>query len=151
VRLSTKANYAVRAILDLVLHEHEGPVSIQQIAHRQQISHSYLEQLFRKLRRGKLVESVRGSRGGYKMRLPVDQVTLAHVLEIVNETLEPAACLDGRKKCNYCDMCMTRVVWKRLGEHIRVFLDSITIEQLRREAVETGRILDLSDKRMPKA
>lgn len=146
MRLSTRANYAVRAILDLALHEHEGPVSIQQIAHRQQISHSYLEQLFRKLRGGKLVESVRGARGGYTMAVPPDQVTLADILEIVNETIEPASCLNGRKKCDHSSKCMTRVVWKRLGEHIQLFLKSITLEQLRNEAITTGRTLDLSDK-----
>jgi DNA-binding IscR family transcriptional regulator len=85
------------------------------------------------------------------MGLPADQVTLAQILEIVNETIEPAACLNGRKKCDHSNKCMTRIVWKRLGEHIQMFLSSITLEQLRKEAIETGRILDLSDKEMPVA
>lgn len=133
MRLSTRAHYAVRAVLDLALHATDGPVAIQEIARRQAISSSYLEQLFVKLRRGRVIRSVRGARGGYQLACPADQVHLAQIIELVDEPLEPVACLDGRKPCDLADQCITQSVWRRLGEHIRSFLSSITLEQLLQE------------------
>jgi Rrf2 family transcriptional regulator, iron-sulfur cluster assembly transcription factor len=138
VRLSTRAHYAVRAILDLALHSTHGPVAIQEIARRQAISPSYLEQLFVKLRRGQIIRSVRGARGGYQLARPADQVHLADIIELVDEPLQPVACLDGRKDCARASDCLTRNVWRRLGNHIRTFLTSITVDQLVREIHQRG-------------
>jgi Rrf2 family transcriptional regulator, iron-sulfur cluster assembly transcription factor len=138
VRLSTRAHYAVRAILDLALHSTHGPVAIQEIARRQAISPSYLEQLFVKLRRGQIIRSVRGARGGYQLARPADQVHLADIIELVDEPLQPVACLDGRKDCARASDCLTRNVWRRLGHHIRTFLTSITVDQLVREIHQRG-------------
>ena len=138
MRLSTRAHYAVRAILDLALHSSQGPVAIQEIARRQAISSSYLGQLFVKLRRGQIIRSVRGARGGYQLARPADQVHLADIIELVDEPLQPVACLDGRKDCAQASHCITRNIWRQLGNHIRTFLSSITVEQLVREIHQSG-------------
>jgi Rrf2 family transcriptional regulator, iron-sulfur cluster assembly transcription factor len=133
VRLSTRAHYAVRAVLDLALHSQHGPVAIQEIARRQAISSSYLEQLFVKLRRGQLIRSIRGARGGYQLARPAADVHLADIIMLVDEPLQPVACLDGQKDCDLASQCVTQDVWRQLGDHIRTFLSSITVDQLMRE------------------
>ncbi len=100
MRLSTRAHYAVRAVLDLALHSQHGPVAIQEIARRQAISSSYLEQLFVKLRRGQLIRSIRGARGGYQLARPAEDVHLADIIHASGRTLQPVACLDGQKDCD---------------------------------------------------
>jgi Rrf2 family transcriptional regulator, iron-sulfur cluster assembly transcription factor len=138
VRLSTRAHYAVRAILDLALHATEGPVAIQEIARRQAISSSYLEQLFVKLRRGRIIRSVRGARGGYLLARPADQVHLADIIDLVDEPLQPVACLDGQKDCTRASHCITQDIWRQLGNHIRTFLTSITVDQLVHQIRQRG-------------
>ncbi len=145
MRLSTRAHYAVRAILDLALHSTHGPVAIQEIARRQAISSSYLEQLFVKLRRGRLVRSIRGARGGYQLARPADQVHLADIIELVDEPLQPVACLDGEKDCTRSNDCITRGIWRQLGNHIRTFLSSITVDQLVRESLQRGTTIPGND------
>lgn len=142
MRLSTRAHYAVRAVLDLALHSTHGPVAIQEIARRQAISSSYLEQLFVKLRRGQIIRSVRGARGGYQLARPADQVHLADIIELVDEPLEPVACLDGQKDCARASHCITQNIWRRLGNHIRTFLSSVTVDQLVRETHQRGTTLE---------
>ena len=139
MRLSTRAHYAVRAVLDLALHSQHGPVAIQEIARRQAISSSYLEQLFVKLRRGQLIRSIRGARGGYQLARPAEDVHLADIIMLVDEPLQPVACLDGRKDCDLASQCVTQDVWRQLGDHIRTFLSSITVDQLVREMRERSR------------
>jgi len=138
VRLSTRAHYAVRAVLDLALHSNHGPVAIQEIARRQAISPSYLEQLFVKLRRGNLIRSIRGSRGGYQLARPAEQVHLADIIQLVDEPLQPVACLDGQKDCDLADRCFTQNIWRQLGNHIHSFLSSITLDQLLQEMRQNG-------------
>jgi Rrf2 family transcriptional regulator, iron-sulfur cluster assembly transcription factor len=138
VRLSTRAHYAVRAVVDLALHSTQGPVAIQEIARRQAISSSYLEQLFVKLRRGQLIRSIRGARGGYQLARPADQVHLADIIELVDEPLQPVACLDGQKDCDRASRCITQDIWRQLGQHIRAFLTSITVDQLVRDIHPAG-------------
>jgi Rrf2 family transcriptional regulator, iron-sulfur cluster assembly transcription factor len=139
VRLSTRAHYAVRAVLDLALHSQHGPVAIQEIARRQAISSSYLEQLFVKLRRGQLIRSIRGARGGYQLARPAEDVHLADIIMLVDEPLQPVACLDGQKDCDLASQCVTQDVWRQLGDHIRTFLSSITVDQLVREMRDRSR------------
>lgn len=139
MRLSTRAHYAVRAVLDLALHSQHGPVAIQEIARRQAISSSYLEQLFVKLRRGQLIRSIRGARGGYQLARPAEDVHLADIIMLVDEPLQPVACLDGQKDCDLASQCVTQDVWRQLGDHIRTFLSSITVDQLVREMRDRSR------------
>jgi len=134
MRLSTKAQYAVRAMVSLSLHADEGPVSIKDISAREAISLPYLEQLFVKLRRGAIVTSVRGPGGGYRLARPAAEIRVDEIIDSVEETLVPVSCMDDQGCCVCDDQCVTHNVWQGLGERIRSFLASITLEDLTREA-----------------
>ncbi|ORJ61550.1 transcriptional regulator [Geothermobacter hydrogeniphilus] len=136
MRLSTKAQYAVRAMVSLSLHHEEGPVSIKDISAREAISLPYLEQLFVKLRRGEIVTSVRGPGGGYRLARPADEIRVDQIIDSVEETLVPVSCMDADGSCQCDEQCVTHNVWQGLGERIRSFLSSITLEDLTREARE---------------
>ncbi|GAB4164045.1 MAG: Rrf2 family transcriptional regulator [Geothermobacteraceae bacterium] len=136
MRLSTKAQYAVRAMVSLSLHGDEGPVSIKDISARESISLPYLEQLFVKLRRGEIVTSVRGPGGGYRLARPADQIRVDEIIDSVEESLVPVSCMDEKGRCVCDDHCVTHNVWQGLGERIRSFLASITLDDLTREARE---------------
>lgn len=144
MRLSTKAQYAVRAMVSLNLFTDGSPVSIKDIALREDISLSYLEQLFVKLRRGAIVRSVRGPGGGYVLARPADQIRVDEIIDSVEETLVPVSCMDDDGKCSCSDQCVTHTVWQGLGERIRQFLSSINLDDLTREA--RGRLKDRSQK-----
>lgn len=136
MRLSTKAQYAVRAMVSLSLHHEDGPVSIKDISSREDISLPYLEQLFVKLRRGEIVTSVRGPGGGYRLARPAVDIRVDQIIDSVEETLVPVSCMDADGTCQCDDHCVTHNVWQGLGERIRSFLGSITLEDLTREAQE---------------
>ena len=110
MRLTTKGRYAVTAMLDLALHSNHGPVSLADISHRQEISLSYLEQLFAKLRRNELVSSVRGPGGGYKLYRPSSQIFVAEIIDAVNESYEATACR-GSGNCQHGEICLTHTLW----------------------------------------
>lgn len=134
MRLSTKAQYAVRAMVSLNLYSNEGPVSIKDISAREEISAPYLEQLFVKLRRGGMVESVRGPGGGYRLARSAGQIRVDEIIDSVEETLAPVSCMDQQGRCRCNDQCATHSVWAGLSERIRQFLASMTLEDLTREA-----------------
>jgi Rrf2 family iron-sulfur cluster assembly transcriptional regulator len=133
MRLSTKAQYAVRAMVSLNLHAGESPVSIRDISTREDISLNYLEQLFVKLRRGGLVDSFRGPGGGYVLARPAAQIRVDEIIDSVEESLVPVSCMDDGG-CACPDQCATHSVWQGLGQRIRQFLASITLDDLTREA-----------------
>ena len=135
MRLSTKAQYAVRAMVSLNLTEGDGPVSIRDISEREDISLSYLEQLFVKLRRGKIVNSIRGPGGGFVLARSADLIRVDQIIDSVEETLVPVSCLDeGQCSCASDTRCVTHGVWQGLGERIRQFLASMTLADLTEEA-----------------
>ena len=134
MRLSTKAQYAVRALVSLNLASAGAPVTIKDISEREAISLTYLEQLFVKLRRGNLVESVRGPGGGYLLARPAGEIRVDQIIDSVEETLVPVSCMDEAGQCVCTDRCVTQGVWQGLGERIRQFLASITLEDLTLEA-----------------
>jgi Rrf2 family iron-sulfur cluster assembly transcriptional regulator len=134
MRLSTKAQYAVRAMVSLNLHGDGTPVSIRDISAREDISLQYLEQLFAKLRRGKIVDSVRGPGGGYVLARAAAEIRMDEIIDSVEETLVPVSCMDESGQCACADKCVTQSVWQGLAERIRHFLASITLEDLTREA-----------------
>lgn len=136
MRLSTKAQYAVRAMVSLSLHSHGSPVTLRDIAQREGISLTYLEQLFVKLRRGEIVKSVRGPGGGYLLARPAADIRVDEIIDSVEESLMPVACMDQVKGCSCEDQCVTYSVWHGLGERIRTFLASITLADLAEEASE---------------
>lgn len=138
MRMSTKAQYAVRALVSLNLTSNGEPVSIKAISARENISLNYLEQLFVKLRRGEIVRSVRGPGGGYLLARPAADIRVDEIIDTVEESLVPVSCMDADGSCNCATECTTHSVWQGLGNQIRNFLASITLEDLTNE----GRRLD---------
>jgi len=134
MRMSTKAQYAVRALVSLSLNGEGKPVSIKTISERENISLNYLEQLFVKLRRGEIVRSVRGPGGGYVLARPADEIRVDQIIDTVEETLVPVSCMENDGSCNCDSQCATQSVWVGLGDRIRSFLASMTLEDLTREA-----------------
>ena len=135
MRLSTKGQYAVRAMVSLVCHSNGRPTTLKDISDSEGISLPYLEQLFVKLRKGNIVKSVRGPGGGYVLARPASEIKVGEVITVVEESLNPVACLDQDPAlCTKTNKCVTQRVWKGLGEKMKEFLDSITIEDLSREA-----------------
>jgi Rrf2 family iron-sulfur cluster assembly transcriptional regulator len=132
--MSTKAQYAVRAMVNLNLYSDGSPVTLRDISLRESISLTYLEQLFVKLRRGKIVKSVRGPGGGYLLARPAQEIQVDEIIDSVEESLVPVSCMDQKNGCVCDDHCVTHNVWHGLGERIRDFLSSITLEELTIEA-----------------
>ena len=132
MKLSTRGRYAVMAMADLARHSGNGsgiePVRLCEIAARQEISLSYLEQLFAKLRRGGLVTSVRGPGGGYRLSRPADELRVADIILAVDEPIRATRCLPGTKGCMTASIrCVTHDLWEELGQQIHVFLSSISL------------------------
>ena len=128
MKLSTKGRYAVTAMMDLAIHDREGPVTLADISHCQGISLSYLEQLFAKLRRAKLVEGVRGPGGGYRLGKPSHQISVADIIIAVDETIDNTKC-QGLKDCNGGNKCLTHKLWADLSDRLFEFLDGITLSE----------------------
>lgn len=128
MRLTTKGRFAVTAMIDLALHGDNGPVTLAGISERQKISLSYLEQLFGKLRRNKLVSSVRGP-GGYRLMRPMNKVSVADIILAVDEPIDATQC-KGKENCHNDQRCMTHDLWTSLNAKIRDYLTLITLEQL---------------------
>ena len=136
MRISTKAQYAVRALVSLSLHGAGRPLALRDVAVREGISLAYLEQLFVKLRRGKIVKSVRGPGGGYVLARPLDQIRVDEIIDSVEESLVPVSCMDANGRCVCDDQCVSHSVWQGLGARVRNFLSSITLADLAAEAQE---------------
>ena len=136
MRISTKAQYAVRALVSLSLHGNGRPLALHDIAGREDISLAYLEQLFVKLRRGRIVRSVRGPGGGYLLARPAEEVRVDEIIDSVEESLVPVSCMDASGRCVCDDMCVSHGVWQGLGERVRQFLSSITLADLTRDAMK---------------
>lgn len=129
MRLTTKGRYAVTAMLDLAIHAEEGPVSLSDISGRQEISLSYLEQLFARLRRHQLVSSVRGPGGGYRLSRPAKDVFVASIIDAVNESIDATRC-NQQGDCQKGVACLTHHLWMDLSEQIHGFLSSISLQSL---------------------
>lgn len=129
MRLTTKGRYAVTAMLDLALHSANGPVSLADISGRQEISLSYLEQLFAKLRQRDLVASVRGPGGGYRLKRPVEEIFVAQIIDAVNESVDATHC-NGAGNCQQGEVCLTHYLWSDLSEQIHQFLNGISLASL---------------------
>lgn len=130
MKLTSKGRYAVTAILDVALKEHGGPVPLADISERQGISLSYLEQLFAKLRKQGLVSSVRGPGGGYKLGKARSDISVAMIIEAVNETVRIRTCSENCGCAKQGTQCLTHALWGQLSDRINTFLDNITLEEL---------------------
>lgn len=129
MRLTTKGRFAVTAMIDLGLHQGQGPVTLAGISERQRISLSYLEQLFGKLRRRSLVESVRGPGGGYNLAKDMATISVAEIIKAVDEPIDATQC-GGRENCLDDDRCMTHDLWANLNKRIFEYLAGVTLQEL---------------------
>ena len=129
MRLTTKGRFAVTAMIDVALRSTNGPVTLAGVAERQHISLSYLEQLFGKLRRRGLVESVRGPGGGYSLARDAANVTVADIILAVDEPIDATSC-GGEENCQDEKRCMTHDLWTGLNKHIHDYLAEISLAQL---------------------
>ena len=129
MRLTAKGRYAVTAMLDLALHHDQGPVALADIATRQGISLSYLEQLFSQLRKRGLVDSTRGPGGGYRLVLEPGAIVVSDVIGAVDENVDSTRC-HGKENCQDDERCLTHDLWMDLSHQIRAFLDGIDLAQL---------------------
>jgi len=147
MRLTTKGRFAVTAMLDLALRHQHGPVTLAGIGARQSISLSYLEQLFGKLRRHALVESVRGPGGGYCLARPSDKVSVADIILAVDEPLDSTHC-SGMENCREDKRCITHNLWATLNEKLYEYLNSVTLQDLVTEHLtKNGNVSVLMDRR----
>lgn len=141
MRLTTKGRFAVTAMMDLALRGDDGPVALAGVSERQKISLSYLEQLFGKLRRYSLVDSVRGPGGGYCIARPLNMVTVADIVRAVDEPLDATQC-GGRENCLDDHRCMTHDLWTALNAKMYDYLSSVTLadlaERQRAKEAKTG-------------
>lgn len=138
MKLSTKGRYAVMAMVDLAQYGADGPTSLADISERQEISLSYLEQLFAKLRRSGLVRSVRGPGGGYLLAFPADEIRISDIIHAVDEPIRTTRCApESAVGCTTKrSRCLTHDLWSELGHQIHLFLTSVTLDD-----VCAGRVL----------
>ena len=129
MRLTTKGRFAVTAMIDLAMRQQSGPVTLTTISQRQNISLSYLEQLFGKLRRHKLVSSVRGPGGGYRLAREMSAITVADIIIAVDEPLDATQC-GGKQNCHDEHRCSTHDLWSNLNKRMYAYLDSVTLGAL---------------------
>jgi len=132
VRLSTKGRYAVMAMVDLASHSGGKPVALADIADRQEISLSYLEQLFGKLRKGGLVKSVRGPGGGYLLAREPGETRVSDIIMAVDELIKATRCTPGSPSGCHLNKsrCMTHDLWEELGNQIYLYLSSVTVADI---------------------
>jgi Rrf2 family transcriptional regulator, iron-sulfur cluster assembly transcription factor len=129
MRLTSKGRYAVTAMLDVALHTSAGPVPLADISARQEISLSYLEQLFARLRKHGLVSSVRGPGGGYQLGRPETEISVSEVISAVDESVDATRC-QGKSDCQGGAKCLTHTLWSDLSTRIEDFLTQITLGEL---------------------
>jgi len=149
LKLTSKGRYAVTAMLDLAFHSEVGPVTLSEISKRQDISLSYLEQLFTRLRKRQLVRSTRGPGGGYSLNKPAGQLAVAEIVAAVDETVDTTRC-SGASNCHDGSQCLAHELWHGLSRQIFGFLSDITLQDL----MEDGSIRDVAarqDKKMQEA
>ena len=141
MRLSTQSRYGVRAVFDIAYHGEGEGVQIKDIARRQEISPRYLEQIFQKLRNAGTLVSKRGPQGGYSLAKRPEQIKVGDIIRVTERGLEPVFCVHpekSRKDCDRIGECVTRLVWKEAGEKLEAFFDSLTIQDLCKQAESLG-------------
>ena len=130
MRLSTKARYSTRAMLDLAVHYGQGPIQVKEISARQQISARYLVQLFIRLRRAGLVRSLRGIRGGFTLAKPPAEIPISEIIRVAEGSVGPVKCIDKPELCPQSDVCLTRNIWAEIERATNKVLESITLQDL---------------------
>lgn len=134
LRLSTRGEYGVRAIYEIAKNYHNAPMTIREIAERQNLSISYLEQILNRLRREGLIKSQRGPGGGYVLSREPEDITIGRILKALEGPVAIAQCLDPKKKgCSQIERCVSKPLWKSLGERVERFLETISLSDLLKE------------------
>lgn len=136
MQLSTRARYAVRAMIELSVRHGDGPVMLKDIAHCQEISDKYLEQLLAPLRAKGFIRTIRGNRGGYFLAKPAEEISLYDIIEVVEGSMAPVNCVDNPEGCSRYNICVTRDIWSRLKEVIVGELKSINLASLAKQHME---------------
>lgn len=136
MKLSTRAKYGLKALIDLGLYSEKEAVSLQSIAGRQNISVSYLEQLMALLKKAGLVKSVRGAAGGYFLGRPAEEISVGDILRVLEGGLEAATCpgTEGDSGCQGSDLCVAKLVWKRINDSITDAVDTLMLSELIEES-----------------
>jgi len=141
LRLSTKGEYGLRAMFELAKHYGKGPLPLKVVAERQDLSEPYLEQLFGILRRGGLVQSVRGAQGGYVLSKSPSSIKIGDIIRVLEGPIVPVDCVsdenDSDEACVRFDNCIARNVWEKVRKSITDVLDSMTLESMLKEYQDT--------------
>ena len=139
MKISTKGRYGLRAAIDLAMYGGDQAVSISEIALRQQLSESYLEQLMAKMRKADIVKSVRGAQGGYILSRPASEISVGDVLRSLEGDLRPVDCsaLVNEGACSGADICITKYVWTKIDESINDTVNNITLQDLLDQNIKT--------------
>lgn len=131
MKISTKGRYGLRAVLDIAMHADSEAVALSSIATRQNISISYLEQLISKLKKAGIVNSIRGSQGGYVLARPAEEISVGDILRCLEGNLNPVECLEILGgSCAGSDVCVTKFVWKRISDSINQAVDGLMLSEL---------------------
>ena len=139
MKLSTRARYGTRALLDLALHQGEGLVLLKDIARRQEFSLPYLEHLIAPLIAAGLVKSTRGARGGVLLLKPPAEIKLSEVVQILEGSIAPVDCVNNPALCHRSTFCVTRDIWVEMKEAMSQVLDSTTLQDLVERQKRKGR------------
>lgn len=133
MKISTKGRYGLRAVIDIALHGESDPVSLSDIAIRQDISMGYLEQLISRLRKAGIVTSVRGAKGGYSLAASKDKISVGEILRALEGDLSPVNCLELSENgtpCKEAGQCISKLVWKRISDSINDAVDNLMLSDL---------------------
>ena len=131
MKISTKGRYALRLMLDLAMNDTGAPISLKDVAKRQNISDKYLEQIISVLNRAGYVKSIRGAQGGYLLRRAPEEYTVGMILRLTEGSLAPVTCVeDGDFPCERQENCVTVILWKKINDAINSVVDSITLQDL---------------------
>lgn len=130
MKLSTRARYALRAMIEFALKYGEGPVMLKEVAKAQNISDKYLEQVLTPLRARGFVHTLRGNKGGYYLSGSPEDISVYDIIEVVEGSLAPAVCVDNPETCSRVDTCVTREIWCNLKNTIRKELGAVSLASL---------------------
>lgn len=137
MKVSTQGRYGLRALVDLVEYDNsDEAVSLRKIAERQDISKQYLEQLFTELRKANIVKSIRGNKGGYKLKNSPENITVGDVLKVLEGSMAPVECSKKDFTCKRENICAAHEVWLEIKENIEEIVESITIRDLKQRSIE---------------
>lgn len=142
MRLTTKGRFAVTAMIDLAMNAQTGAVKLSAISERQSISLSYLEQLFSKLRRAGLVESLRGPGGGYILAAPAEQINIAQIISAAEDRLDATQC-GSKANCHHGAPCLTHDLWENLNKTINDYLSSVTLQSIIEQKTAATAVMSL--------